>query len=249
MRTITLTMIVSLALLIPSTARAQANRPRESSPAAGWRSLFDGRSLDGWEHVGPGKFVIEDGMLRTEGGMGLLWYAREKLGNCTLRVVYKTATPRANSGVYIRIADRPRDEWYAVHHGYEVQIMDAAPGDRGTGSVYTFARATARPARAGEWNTLEVTLKGDHVSTTINGVPVAEFDPGGPVPPRKDTSAHGDPERGPAPGVGLHRASESRQGFDRLFQGSLGPAALVRLSLSPADYTQARSSGRNPGVR
>ncbi len=202
MRIIPLTMIASFTLLVPSMARAQAEPPRESSTAAGWRSLFDGRTLDGWEHVGPGRFVVEDGMLRTEGGMGLLWYSREKLGNCVLRVVYKTGTPRSNSGVYIRIADRPKDEWYAVHHGYEVQIMDGAPGDRGTGSVYTFAKAAARPAKSGEWNTLEVTLKGDKVSTSINGVAVAEFDPAGPVPPRKDTSAHGDPERGPRPESG-----------------------------------------------
>jgi 3-keto-disaccharide hydrolase len=160
MRNLPVLLIALLALPTPSTARAQAERHGESSDKAGWRPLFDGRSLDGWEHVGPGRFVVEDGMLRTEGGMGLLWYARETLGDCTLRVVYKTAAPRANSGVYIRIADRPTDEWYAVHHGYEVQIMDSGPEDRRTGSIYTIARATAQPAKAGEWNTLEVTLEG-----------------------------------------------------------------------------------------
>lgn len=37
------------------------------------RALFNGRNLDGWEHVGPGSFVVEDGLLKTRGGMGLLW--------------------------------------------------------------------------------------------------------------------------------------------------------------------------------
>jgi hypothetical protein len=202
MKTIPLLATASLAFLLPSMALAQAERPREAASSSGWRPLFDGRSLDGWEHVGPGRFVVEDGMLRTEGGMGLLWYSREKLGNCVLHVVYKTARPRANSGVYIRIADRPRDEWYAVHHGYEVQIMDSGPEYRRTGSIYSFAKATAQPAKAGEWNTLEVTLKGDRVLTAINGVGVAEFDPSGPVPERKDTSPTGDPERGPRPESG-----------------------------------------------
>jgi hypothetical protein len=195
-------MTAALALSIHSPALAQAGQPVASDKAAGWRPLFDGKSLDGWEHVGPGRFVVEDGMLRTEGGMGLLWYSREKLGDCVLRVTYKTATPRANSGVYIRIADRPKDEWYAVHHGYEVQIMDSGREDRRTGSIYTFARATAQPAKPGEWNTLEVTLEGDRVRTAINGVQVAEFDPAGPVPERKDTGPHGDPERGPRPRSG-----------------------------------------------
>jgi hypothetical protein len=202
MRTTPLLFLASLILSMPSTAGAQAERPREAGADAGWRPLFDGRTLDGWEHVGPGRFVVEDGMLRTEGGMGLLWYAREKLGDCTLRIVYKTAAPRSNSGVYIRIADRPADEWYAVHHGYEVQIMDAGPEDRRTGSIYTFARATAQPSKPGEWNTLEVTLEGDRVRTTINGVRVAEFDPSGQVPERKSTGPHGDPERGPRPRSG-----------------------------------------------
>src|SRR5438105_345847 len=98
MRTIPLLTMALLAFLLPSTTWSQADRPREPGSSAASRPLFDGHSLDGWEHVGPGRFVIEDGMLRTEGGMGLLWYAREKLGNCVLRVVYKTASPRANSG-------------------------------------------------------------------------------------------------------------------------------------------------------
>jgi hypothetical protein len=203
MKTVTSLVILSLALSFPSLARAQADRPRDAATSGQWRPLFDGRTLDGWEHVGPGRFVVDNGVLRTEGGMGLLWYAREKLGNCVLRVVYKTATPRSNSGVYIRIADRPPDEWYAVHHGYEVQIMDSGPEARGTGSIYTFAKASARPAKAGEWNSLEITLKGDLISTSINGVPVAEFDPSGPIPERKDKSPHGDPERGPRPESGF----------------------------------------------
>jgi hypothetical protein len=203
MKTTSSLLIVPLAFLFVPTAHGQADRRRDAGASNQWRSLFDGRALDGWEHVGPGKFVVENGVMRTEGGMGLLWYSREKLGNCVLRVVYKAATPRSNSGVYIRIADRPPDEWYAVHHGYEVQIMDSGLETRGSGSIYTFATAKARPAKAGEWNTLEITLKGNLISTAINGVPVAEFDPSGPVPERKNKSPHGDPERGPRPESGF----------------------------------------------
>jgi hypothetical protein len=193
--------IVSLALFATS-AFAQGERPRASGSSAAWRPLFDGRSLDGWEHVGPGRFVIDDGVLRTEGGMGLLWYSREKLGNCVIRVFYKTTTERANSGVYIRIADRPKDEWYAVHHGFEVQIMDAGSEGRGTGSIYTFSKATAKPAKPGEWNTMEITLKGNQIITAINGVQVAEFDSSGLQPESVDKSGEGDPARGPRPEAG-----------------------------------------------
>jgi Domain of Unknown Function (DUF1080) len=174
------------------------------SPASAqdWRPLFDGKTLDGWEHVGPGRFVVEGGQLRTEGGMGLLWYAREKLGDCVLRVVYKTGTPRSNSGVYVRIADRPADPWYAVHHGFEVQIADGGKSSRGTGSIYTFAEAKAQPGKPLEWNTLEVTLRGKRISTVINGTPVAEFDSSELKPDAEERSGEGDPARGPRPEKG-----------------------------------------------
>ena len=191
--------ILSLTLTCGVSASAQTPGQRASSP---WRPLFDGRSLDGWEHVGPGRFVVEDGQLRTEGGMGLLWYSRERLGNCILRVVYKTGTERSNSGVYIRIADKPSDPWYAVHHGFEVQIANGGRPDRGTGSIYTFARANAQPAKPLEWNTLEITLKGDRVSTSINGVPVAVYDAGELKPQAREVTGEGDPARGPRPEAG-----------------------------------------------
>jgi hypothetical protein len=193
----------SLFVLIALLAPSQAQPPVASRPSADWRPLFDGRSLEGWEHVGPGKFVVEDGVLRTEGGMGLLWYAREKLGNCALRVIYKTANDHSNSGVYIRIADRPADPWFAVHHGFEVQIRDRGSAGRSTGSIYTFAKAAAEPFKAGEWNTLEVTLRGNTVSTTINGTKVTEFDSSSLKPESTEKTGEGDPARGPRPDAGF----------------------------------------------
>jgi hypothetical protein len=166
----------------------------------GWRPLFDGKSLDGWEHVGPGKMVLEDGLIRTEGGMGLLWYTREKFGNCTLRVVFKTTDKTSNSGVFIRIADKPKDEWYAVNHGYEVQIWDGADEFHRTGSIYSLSKSLANPSKVGEWNTMEITLKGQQVIATLNGVKVQEFDPETATIPER-TKPY-EPERGPRPESG-----------------------------------------------
>jgi 3-keto-disaccharide hydrolase len=193
---------VSLALLIAATVPVQADPPQDPASAPGWRPLFDGRSLNGWEHVGPGKFVVEDGALKTDDGMGLLWYAGEKLGNCVIRVVYKTGTERSNSGVYIRIADRPKDPWFAVHHGFEIQIMDSGREAGRTGAIYTFAKANAQPAKPGQWNTLEITLKGKQISTTLNNVQISEFDSSGLVPPAVEKTGEGDPDRGPRPESG-----------------------------------------------
>jgi len=76
-----------------------------------WRKLpliTNGKVDPNWVHVGYGGFVIEDGALKTEcdpKGLGLLVYKKEKLGNCQIRVVFKTKDERANSGVYVRLAD------------------------------------------------------------------------------------------------------------------------------------------------
>jgi hypothetical protein len=192
----------SLVILLASVCPSQAERPGGAAAASDLRPLFDGHSLEGWEHVGPGKFVVEDGLLRTDGGMGLLWYSREKLGNCVIRVVFKTASERANSGVYIRIAEKPVDPWYAVHHGFEVQIADQGGDGRSTGSIYTFSKATAKPSKSGEWNTMEITLIGNRVKTTINGMPVTDFDSSDLKSDSSDKTGEGDPARGPRPETG-----------------------------------------------
>ena len=61
-------------------------------------SLFNGKDLTGWEHVGPGRFVIQDGLLKTEGGMGLLWYAARQFGDGVLRSIKRFGGHRLGGG-------------------------------------------------------------------------------------------------------------------------------------------------------
>jgi hypothetical protein len=150
--------------------------------------------------VGPGRFVVEDGMLKTEGGMGLLVYDKEKLGNATLRVVFKTASARANSGVFIRLPEVPKDPWYGVHNGYEVQIDAAGDEWHSTGAIYSLSKVTKSSQKpAGEWNTLEIQLEGQVTAISVNGEKVNEFRGGQDVPPRQRWY---EPVRGPRPDVG-----------------------------------------------
>lgn len=162
-----------------------------------WKPLFNGRDLSGWQHVGPGNFVVEDGMLKTVGGMGLLWYAPAKIGNATIRVIYKMSHPQDDSGVFIRIPAKPSEPWMPVHRGYEVEIGNW-PDDYGcSGVLYSLTKALARPEKpAGEWNTLEITLAGPRTITVLNGVKVTDYREGDPVPPQ----AHDyEPKRGRRP--------------------------------------------------
>ena len=168
-----------------------------------WKQLFNGRDLSGWKHVGPGEMTVEDGMIRTHGGMGLLYWTGGKLGNCVIRVVFKMRDHNDNSGVFIRIPIEPREAWMPVHYGYEVQIDNDA-GEEGdthiTGMLYSLTWPLAKTGRPGpEWNTMEITLDGPRTVVFLNGVKVSEYKEGDPVPPRRFDF---EPERGPRPNKG-----------------------------------------------
>ncbi|RLD67184.1 MAG: DUF1080 domain-containing protein, partial [Bacteroidetes bacterium] len=87
-----------------------------------WRQLFNGKDLSGWKHAGQGSMSVEDGMIRGHGGMGLLYWAGEKLGNCKIRVVWKMEKTNSNAGVFVRVPIEPYEEWMPVFYGHEIQI-------------------------------------------------------------------------------------------------------------------------------
>ena len=97
-------LVLCTAVIVVSTLSGLAQ-------SGDWKQLFDGKKLAGWEHVGPGKFVVEKGLMKPKGGMGLLWYSPEKFSNAVIRVVYMTEKQDSNSGVFIRIPEKPADEW------------------------------------------------------------------------------------------------------------------------------------------
>jgi 3-keto-disaccharide hydrolase len=162
-------------------------------------SFFDGRALSGWRHVGDGRFVLQDGMLKTEGGMGLLYYAPRKVGRETVRVVYRTEKPSSNAGVFIRIPEKPTEPWMPVNKGYEVQIDESGDDHHVTGTLYSLTQAAARPGQPGKWNVLEITLDGPRTLVTLNGVKVTDYTEGQPVPPKRMWY---EPNRGPRPAEG-----------------------------------------------
>jgi len=109
--------VYSLAiLLVAFTCTILRLRGAESQPDPAWRELpliTDGKIDSSWEQLGWGRFVVDDGALRTDcdpKGLGLLVYKNERLGNCQLRVVFKTKDTKSNSGVYVRIADGILDQ-------------------------------------------------------------------------------------------------------------------------------------------
>jgi hypothetical protein len=185
-----------------------------SAESQEWKQLFNGKDLTGWKHVGPGEMTVEDGLIRTHGGMGLLYWAGQKFGNCTIRVVFRMRDENDNSGVFIRIPVEPHEAWMPVHYGYEVQI-DNQPEKSDeddyhiTGTLYSLTKPMAKPAKPGpEWNTMEITLDGPRTIVFVNGVKVTDYTESQPVPEKKFSF---EPERGRRPDegyIGLQNHSE-----------------------------------------
>jgi hypothetical protein len=193
-------------LLLPALAPAQTQTEE-------WKQLFDGKDLTGWKHVGPGSMTVEDGLIRTHGGMGLLYWTGGKLGDCVIRVVFKMRDHNDNSGVFIRIPIEPREEWMPVHYGYEVQIDNEAPGEDEyhiTGMLYSLTKPLAHTGKPGpEWNTMEIVLDGPRTVVMLNGVKVSDYTEGDPVPERKFSF---EPQRGTRPNdgyIGLQNHSDN----------------------------------------
>jgi hypothetical protein len=169
-----------------------------------WQQLFNGKDLTGWEQVGPGNFVVENGLLKTVGGMGMILYPAEKFNDCIIRVVYNVKDNDCNSGVFIRIPEKPKDEWEAINNGYEVQIDNGTRHVGGdyhcSGVLYSLTKVLAHPQKnPGEWNTMEITLDGQRTMVSINGEKVTDFNEGDPVPLK---TRDFEPERGPRPASG-----------------------------------------------
>ncbi len=171
-----------------------------------WRQLFNGKDLTGWKQVGPGSHYVENGLVKSKGGMGLLVWQGEKFQNCIIRVVFAMRDSNSNSGVFIRIPTMPTEEWMPVNKGYEVQI-DNAPEKSGeddyhyTGMLYSLTKPLAKTGKPGpQWNTMEITLDGPRTIVFLNGVKVTDFKEGDPVPAKKFDF---EPERGPRPESGF----------------------------------------------
>jgi hypothetical protein len=187
---------LSVLLISAVTAHSQTDE---------WKQLFDGKDLVGWKHVGPGEMTVKDGLIVTHGGMGLLYWAGGKLGDCTIRVVFRMRDRNDNSGVFIRIPIEPREEWMPVHYGYEVQIDNdpEASGENeyhATGTLYSLTKALARTGKPGpDWNTMEITLDGPRTIVMLNGSKVSDYTEGDAVPERKFKF---EPQRGTRPNEG-----------------------------------------------
>ncbi len=126
-------------------------------------TLFNGRTVDGWQPVGGGdsQWRAVDGLLRNA-TRGANLATVQKFEDFKLHLEFRVPKGE-NSGVYLR-------------GRYELQIDDAAglePSSHHTGGLYGFIAPSENVARAaGEWQSMDATLVGRMLTYTLNGVTV-----------------------------------------------------------------------------
>jgi sugar phosphate isomerase/epimerase len=146
----------------------------------------------GWNHYGPGYFELDPktGVLKSQGGMGLLWYSVKKYRDFVLELYFKCSKQETNSGIFLRVPEVPTSDDY-VYHSFEIQIYDAGEGIHTTGAVYDAEAPKVNASRpAGEWNHYKITFKGKRLQVELNGKLVLDWEatPRGKI---KDVASEG----------------------------------------------------------
>lgn len=145
-----------------------------------WRSLFDGRTLDGWAEDTPNVWSVRDGMIVGRHN-GQRWNdflrTRESFGDFELSLEFRLTGGAGNSGIQFRSVPAPADHELS---GYQADI-----GEGYWGSLYDESRrnrtlaeapkpAIARLDRSG-WHTYVVRANGRHISLTLDGMRTVDY--------------------------------------------------------------------------
>ena len=152
----------------------------------GFVTIFDGKSLDGWEIiVEPGDapekklrqdaFYLDNGTLACK-AYGYHWFRyKEPLSDFILRMEFKIAKD-TNSGVCLRSLKKGTPPTT----GFEIQIADdigKEPTKHSTGAIYDVVTPMYNASRPiGEWNEMEIRVKRSFVVVVLNGLKVIDTD-------------------------------------------------------------------------
>jgi hypothetical protein len=144
-----------------------------------WVSLFDGKSLDGWEKVGKEDSVwqVTDGALAGSGPASMLVCTKGPYKNFKYRAEIKI-NDKGNSGMYFRTTRKP-----GFSDGYEAQIDSTHTDPIRTGSIYGLCHVYKRHVEPDTWFTYEVEVRDDvwrgknmtRIKVTINGNELFEY--------------------------------------------------------------------------
>jgi len=168
-------------LAVTTLATAALTGCVTAQPEAGFTSLFDGTTLNGWKSVGgaPDGYGVKNGVIFCS-PKGVNLVTEKEFDDFVFRFEFKLEDG-SNNGVGIR-APLNGDPAYL---GMEIQILEDAAADRGKwgklraaqyhGSIYDVVPAKRNALKpAGEWNSEEITARGRHVTVVVNGKAIVD---------------------------------------------------------------------------
>jgi hypothetical protein len=173
--------IAGLFALVVFFGLSLGSQPRQES---GWTSLFNGKDLTGWKNNGDEKWVVDQGTILCESTANKYGYLTtdKSYRDFDLRLKFK-GEAAGNSGVFLH----SRIIGIDPQHGPDIEGMqvevDPSVGKH-TGGLYEsggrgwVAMPTAEGEQAlkpGEWNALEVSVRGAHIITQLNGTKIVDF--------------------------------------------------------------------------
>src|ERR1017187_1212464 len=151
---------------------AQApNTLTKEEAAAGWKLLFDGATLKGWE---PHEASATE-PAATEWGLaaGAIFCTGDRRGwlgtadtfnDFNLKIQFRVGA-KTNSGIFLR---SQKTGGIPAETGYELQIWDFRPTYK-TGALVNAIEAEPTKILADQWNSYEVTADGNHFVVVLNG--------------------------------------------------------------------------------
>lgn len=168
-----------------NTAFAQQGTLTKKEIKEGWLSLFDGKSLDGWQKSNGQPFngkgwIVENGVLSTDtaSGHGGDIVTTKQFGDFELSLEFKLE-PGTNSGIKYALFKN-------TSLGCEYQLIDDARhadaklgknGNRTLAALYDVLPPSDKKAKpVGEWNTVRIIKKGTHAEHWLNGKMVLSYD-------------------------------------------------------------------------
>lgn len=175
--------VVSYIKSLSGPATAAANTLSDAEKAEGWKLLFDGRSLSGWERYGSANGVV--GWTVRDGA--IVWAANgagdlatsEEFGDFEFRYDWKISEG-GNSGVIFRVTGQGDAPW---HSGMEMQVLDDARHSDGkipshrAGAAYDLITPPENVAKpVGDWNQAHIICRGTKIELRLNGIVTASFD-------------------------------------------------------------------------
>lgn len=141
-----------------------------------WKSLFDGKTLQGWKvGANAATFSVEDGSIVAHGNVAHLFYDGEVQNHNFKNFEFKArvmTTPGSNSGIYFHTAYQD-SSWPAK--GYEVQVNNSHTDWRRTGSLYSIVDIKEVYVKDNEWYTEYIKVEGKRVIIKINDKVVVDY--------------------------------------------------------------------------